>query len=304
MKRTTLTLAALAVMGLFPCERVSAGFVTATLTATPDPILEGGSTNLTLSIQDTPYSYDGYHTGYGYISAFSGSFIPGDNQSSVPATGSGSGLFASASQSFTYSTAGDYTARFTGTVTTQDQYSYSYYEYYPVYRYDFWGNGYVQYVPVYRTGYAYAGTGTAINASTGVHVSNVGPTITKLDWAPNVLTGQTFNFSTTATDPGLAGGEQLTIAYDFSGKGLYSDFVETGATTDGGTYHYDQAGLYHVNVLVTDSHGASTMGSFDVNVQNPDMVTPTPSSLAYVGGAAATFAGFFGWRRRKRAVAA
>jgi hypothetical protein len=168
--------------------------------------------------------------------------------------------------------------------------------YYNYYNYSYYQPGYGW---VYGQNYLGSSSGststtTPISASTQIQVSNVAPTITQIKWDTSVLTGQDFAFTTTATDPGLAGGDKLTFAFDLNGTGQYNDFVQSGGTSAGGTYHFDTAGVHTVGIRVTDSSGDSTYGHFDVQVNT----VPEPASLALLGVGAVGLAAY-GWRRRR-----
>lgn len=305
---------ATAVLGLVAgaTRQAAAGLVTATLSANPSTINEGGSTTLTLSLHDTPIPYNvtsynnsysywvstGFNSGYwqfvpnygtygyngnGYISYIGGSINPGGGQNSVGISAFPNSTDASIVQAITYPTAGNFTASATGTVYTQDYYVDTYTNWYG-----------------YHDNSGYRASSSSLFASTDIHVNNLSPTITKINWTPDVLVGQTFNFSAEASDPGLAGGETLTFAFDLNGTGTYSDFVQSGGTSDGGTYQFDTSGLHHVGIKVTDSLGASTYGSFDVLASDP--AAPEPATLLSAGIAGLLGLGYT-WRRQRKAKA-
>ena len=251
-------------------REASAGYITATLTANPSTLSEGGYSNLTLSLHDSPSGSSGYMT---YLSGT----INGGNGDIHAINQSLSGTDYSTTVPITYGLPGTFTAAADGTVSMQD--------------YDAYTNYYWSYNPFtgwYLTSYTYYqwdASAQAIHATTQLHVNNVSPTITQINWTPTVLVGADFSFSAAASDPGLPAGEQLTFAYDLNGQNTYTDLIRSGITTDAETYHFNDVGVHAIGIKVTDSYGGVTFGSFDVNV-----VAPEPSSLALFGLGAAGMA--------------
>jgi hypothetical protein len=216
----------------------AAGQITATLKADPSTINEGGWTTLTLSVHDQPntgsvsYFDNGYYasnywwTGSGSLDSVGASINSGDGQSKAITNGSITGTDYKGSVAMQYSKPGDYMATVSGTAGTRDREAGWWGHYYWVWQGWWWG--WQRYFVTDGSGSWDVGSYSNITASTQIHVDNVAPTITEIDWAPIVQTGEVFNFSVTASDPGLGGGEQLTYAFDFSGSGLYNDLVLTG----------------------------------------------------------------------------
>ena len=256
--------------------------LTATLSASPPTISEGGYTNLTLTLNYSPMSY-GYTTqayyynqgydyfreffnGNGMIAGFSGSINPGDGQGSLAVGGSPNSAHYQTTRTAQYLNPGTWTAGVSGSATLLDYTNYERYHYY---------NGW------YQTGgglYGSRTSGAGINASTQVQVSNLAPWITSLTWMPSVLVGETMAFSAAANDPGGVGTtETMTFAYDFDQDGLYDDYSQSGKVLNSsGTYSFSTAGTYTVGVKITDGLGGTGYSSFDVNVFNP---APEPSSV-------------------------
>jgi hypothetical protein len=274
----------------------SAGSITASLTADPFTFNQGQSATLKLTLTDTPLT-GGSYTGYGYITSYGGTLNPGGGQATVAVSGNASSTTASFSQTVTYLLPGGDTASFSGSVTSVDWY---YYQQQvgvtPIYGYYWNGSasvyGILYYEPVYQPVSGSVTSSVGVTASVGVHVWDLAPSITNLTWTPSVLAGQSFGFSTTATDVGLSQGETLTIAYDFSGGSNYADLVRSGVTTLGGTYQFDTAGDHRINVRITDNYGGATYGYFYVQT------IPEPSTLCSTGLAALAGLGL-AWRRRK-----
>ncbi len=289
------------VLALVATGASPAGQITATLTANPGFIAEGGGTTFTLSLSDQPYTgtyfssysypyyYDYYYTGAGRITSLNASLSPGDGRSPLGFGASPNSTAYTAYLSSQYLRPGNFTATVSGTVYSSDDVYYQVYDY----RYGYW------YGPYY---YGSLSSAFNLSASTQVQVNDVAPSITQLNWVPKVLAGQDFSFSAAANDPGLPGGEQLTFGWDLDNSGQYASFVRSGATTGSGTYHFDNPGNYTIGVRVVDSYGASTLGSFNVEVDPAVDPVPEPASLTLLGIGAAGLLGC-GWRRRKQATA-
>lgn len=311
MKRAIWMLAVLTLL-IGGVRQAMAGPFTATLSAQPDPILEGGQTTLSLTVSyqppaaqfqgswyNWPYRYDYYTNGQGYISQVNGTLDTGNGSIPILAYPSGPAVANPSTSSYTftsnpvtYSLPGTYTATVGANVYGTDNGYYNYYDD------GFWGWYYVGSGSTYFTQSAY------VTASTQVQVNNQAPTITQITWTPEVTVGQDFSFMTTASDPGLAGGETLSFAYDLNNTGQYAGFLQTGGTSDSGTYHFDNPGTHTVNVRVTDGSGGTTYGHFNVQVDPPPpppSIAPEPSGLALLSIGCLCLGGF-AWRRRNPVV--
>ena len=106
-------------------------------------------------------------------------------------------------------------------------------------------------------------------------VLNAPPTITSLTKDLMVNVGEMFDFTATATDPGV--NDTLTYAWDLNNDGLYDDF--TGAN---GEWSFGDAGTYAIGLQVSDSNGGFTYSQFTVktvsNQTVPATAVPEPGS--------------------------
>ena len=123
-------------------------------------------------------------------------------------------------------------------------------------------------------------------------VLNVGPTITGLTPSQVIDPSLPFNFFATATDPGVALGDTLTYNWDWDNDGFYDDYTGSSGTIPANYYPLTN-GSHPVGVLVTDTNGGATPGSFTLTV------VPEPSTLVMVGLGAAGV-GWIARRRRRR----
>jgi hypothetical protein len=277
----------------------TAGQITATLSANPGSIVEGGGTTFTLSVNDQPYSYyynsyyywpyyyEYYYGGTGRMTSVNASLDLGDGRGPITFGANPNSTTYTAYIPAQYPRPGTFTATVSGSAVSYDD-TYYWEEYVP---YGWW------YGPYSNGSY---GSYANISASTQVHVDNAAPAISQLTWVPQVPAGQDFSFSATASDPGLPGGEQLTFGWDFDGSGRYDSFVQTGVTTGSGTYHFDSPGNYTIGVKVVDSYGDSTLGSFNVEVDPAADPVPEPASLTLLAAGGLCLGGHV-WRRHKAA---
>lgn len=125
-----------------------------------------------------------------------------------------------------------------------------------------------------------------------LQVLNIAPTITQLTQDVIKKTNDLFDFVVTAFDPGKSS-DELTYEWDFSGNGVFDDFV--GAT---GQWSFAEAGTYQVAVRVSDGDGGYDYGSFTVDALDPVESVPEPASTLGVllfGAGGAAF-----WKRKKQ----
>jgi len=118
-----------------------------------------------------------------------------------------------------------------------------------------------------------------------LQVLNVAPTITKMTQNLIAKAGEFFNFAASAFDPG---GDKLTYQWDFSGNGLFQDFV--GAS---GNWSFADPGTHLVKVRVSDGNGGYAYSSFTVET------VPEPSAalgvLVFGAGCGTVL-----WKRRQQ----
>lgn len=100
-------------------------------------------------------------------------------------------------------------------------------------------------------------------------VLNVAPTITDLTQDLTLNPGAIFDFTATATDPGI--NDLLTYNWDLDGDGLFDDFTGTG-----GQWSFTDPGLHKIGVQVSDGNGGFDYGFF--NVSNDSNDPPSPPS--------------------------
>jgi hypothetical protein len=90
-----------------------------------------------------------------------------------------------------------------------------------------------------------------------VNVLNVAPTITQLTDHLVVKRNEFFDFSGTATDPGVQ--DLLSFDWDFNGDGLFDDF-----TGNSGKWSFADPGLFDVTLRVSDGDGGLAYRQFTV----------------------------------------
>ncbi|NEQ39133.1 MAG: PEP-CTERM sorting domain-containing protein [Okeania sp. SIO3I5] len=97
-------------------------------------------------------------------------------------------------------------------------------------------------------------------------VNNLDPIITSLTEDFTIRTNTTFDFASTATDPGI--NDILTFDWDFDGDGLFDDF--TGSS---GEWSFSRSGIYAMNLRVSDGDGGVAFASFQAKA------VPEPGSV-------------------------
>ncbi|OZH53430.1 hypothetical protein AFK68_17700 [Hydrocoleum sp. CS-953] len=97
-------------------------------------------------------------------------------------------------------------------------------------------------------------------------VNNLDPIISSLTEDFTIHINRAFDFTATATDPGI--NDILTFDWDLDGDGLFDDF--TGSS---GEWSFSRPGLYAMNLRVSDGDGGVAYGSIEVNA------VPEPSSV-------------------------
>ena len=311
-----IQLAAVALM-LAAATCANAGILSAHLTANPATINEGNSSTLTLDLQYQPppygqtysyyngYSYyqNYYYNGTGQIDNFSSTIYSGDGQS----TGVGASVYGthySTSRTFSYDSPGTYTASVAGTANVHDNWQGTYGYLYQGSYWNGWGYSYYSYWNYYQnSGSVYSTLG--INASTQIHVNNLDPSITGIQWDAVAFVGDTVNFAVDGSDPaGIGTSELMTFAYDLNNDGNYDDYAQSGGLSSSGSTTFAAIGVHTVGVRLTDGQGGVTYGTFDVNVVDappapsavPEPATLTMWGLGALGCAVATY------RRRKHTV--
>ena len=120
-------------------------------------------------------------------------------------------------------------------------------------------------------------------------VLNVGPTITSITPSQVIDPSLPFNFTSSATDPGVALGDTLSYNWDWDNDGFFDDYSGASGTIPANYYPLTN-GSHIVTLQVTDSYGGVDTDSFTLTV------VPEPSTLAMVGLGAAGV----GWMARKR----
>jgi len=106
-------------------------------------------------------------------------------------------------------------------------------------------------------------------------VLNVAPTITSITQDLNVQSGDLFNFSATAVDPGIY--DKLTYDWDLNMDGIYDDFSGVN-----GQWSFTNPGTHTVGLQVSDGNGGYDFSYFTVNIQpyNP-IPNPKPGNICY-----------------------
>jgi len=119
--------------------------------------------------------------------------------------------------------------------------------------------------------------GASTIGTTTVTVNNVAPTINSVIPSPTTVNqGESVTVTVTATDPG-AGSDPLTYAFDCDDDGAYEIGPQSGSQA---ACTMRPAGARTIRVRVTDSNGASIIGTTTVTVNN---VAPTIVSLTNSG---------------------
>lgn len=262
-----------AVSSLVSVGTTAGGDLTATFTATPSSIEEGGSSDLRLRLQYVPAAagsgqgteyvgdlrYEYFNSGPGALTSLVGSVDPGQG-APIDVSSPLSGVVHEVVKTVVYDDPGVYTASVGGTATACDQRSAERFKMHPVHGY--WTtNGFV-------ADYGKTAHVLAISASVDVTVANASPSITNITWSPAATVGLPFSFEVTASDPGgVSPAETIAIAFDFDDDGDFDDFFASGLTA-AGTHAFFEKGTHFVRVRVTDGLGGSTEGSFSVTVGN------------------------------------
>lgn len=106
-------------------------------------------------------------------------------------------------------------------------------------------------------------------------VLNVAPTITNITHNLTIQSGDLFNFTATAVDPGIY--DPLTYNWDLDMDGTYDDF--TGMN---GQWSFTNPGKHTIGLRVSDGNGGYDFSSFTVNIQphNP-IPNPKPGNQCY-----------------------
>lgn len=267
--------AAFAMIGSFVGAGAAAGGdLTATFTATPSSLEEGGSSEFRLALQYVPapsgtgqgteYAqgrrFDYFNSGDGALTSLVGSVDPGQG-GSIDVSSSLNSVVHEVVKSVVYDDPGVYTASVSGTATAYDQRSAKRYKRHPVFLY-WMTDGFVE-------DYAKTAYVLPIDASVDVSVANANPTITNIAWSPATAVGIPFSFTVTASDPGgAAPSETIAFAFDLDEDGEFDDLVQSGSFVVSGTHSFAEEGTHVLRVRVTDGLGGSTEGSFSVTVGN------------------------------------
>jgi PKD domain len=108
-----------------------------------------------------------------------------------------------------------------------------------------------------------------------IRVLNVAPTITNVTADLTTQLNDLFDFTASATDPGI--NDLLTYNWDLNGDGVFDDF--TGAS---GQWSFTDPGSHQIGVQVSDGHGGFDYSYFNVDTTEPPappvdpIVTPPP----------------------------
>ena len=108
-----------------------------------------------------------------------------------------------------------------------------------------------------------------------LRVLNVAPTIASITQNLAVQVGSLFDFTATATDPGI--NDLLTYNWDLNGDGLFDDY-----TGESGQWSFTNPGSYQIGLQVSDGNGGYDYSYFAVETapifsETPPSPPPPPS---------------------------
>ncbi len=138
---------------------------------------------------------------------------------------------------------------------------------------------------------------TNVSLNRSVTVNNVAPSLFGLSTPGSILTGQTANFSVSASDPGVL--DDLTFAWDLDGDGLFDDAITNqgagGSASDTVLFTGIPAppNVLNLGVRVFDGDGGVDTILFNIMV-------PEPATVVMMGIGAIGL-GLIARRRRKQA---
>ncbi|WP_425428931.1 PKD domain-containing protein, partial [Aphanothece hegewaldii] len=125
--------------------------------------------------------------------------------------------------------------------------------------------------------------GASTTQTLALTINNLAPTITQVQGNTNLNEGETASFSAIATDPG---NDPITYIWNFSDGSQPS----IGHSV---SHQFINNGIYIITLTATDSEGASTTQSFNINVNNLAPIVEAGENQTIYSNETITFNGSF-----------